>query len=108
MNNKIKQIKNNLLLNEENLLNLWNEFTTETNCGDGEIYTSIEQLAEVFDGDDLAEFASRVYFGEVGSWLDPYWAVNAYGHIKSFCNLLDPKSPIDLDELATWLAEKEE
>lgn len=108
MNNKIKQIKDNLQLNEENLLTLWNEFTTETNCGDGEIYTSIGQLADVFHGEDLVAFASRVYFGDISSWVDPYWAVNSYGHLVSFTNLLDPKSPLDLDELAAWLASKEE
>lgn len=109
MNNKIKQIKNDLLLDEENLLNLWNEYAATDRAGcEGFIYPSIEDLAEAHSSEDLATFASRVYFGAVESWVDPYWVINDAGNFESFSRLLDPKSPIDLDELVAWIAEREE
>lgn len=91
---------------ESQLLDLWNEYNDDIN-GYQTIYTSLEQIAEVFDGEDLLTFASRVHFGNL-SWNDNYFTLNAYGQINSFLFFNDKKNPFDMDELAEWLADKEE
>lgn len=99
----VEIIKSKLKANTEELLAIWNEYTSEVQSEDT-IYTSLEELAGVL-GDDAVTFGRRVHFGEVESWVAPYFALNAYGNIYSFGLLLGENSPIDLDELVTWLVD---
>ena len=75
---------------------------------DSYIYTSIEDIADVFAADDPTKIARMVHFGNVQSWHDRFFTLDGYGNIYSFNRLTDAFSPIDFDWLAKQIIENEQ
>lgn len=98
----------NFLKNEvadDVMLSLWNECASE-NYADDAIYQSIEELADLL-GENAADFAKRVFYGNVKSWRANYFCLNGYGNIVGFGCLTDEDSPLDYSILASWLIEND-
>ena len=89
-------------LNDADLLKMWNEYASDE-CMDDYIFGSIEELAELFSGDSLVEFARRIIYGEVDNIQAPYWWVNGYANIESSWGIDD--TPIDTNALAAWIVD---
>ena len=75
---------------------------------DDYVYTSIEEIADVFATDDPTVIARMVYFGNVQSWNDRYFCLNGYGNIDSFNNVTDALCPVDFKLLAEQIIEHEQ
>ena len=98
----------NFLKNEVSdcdVLSLWNECASE-NYADDVIYESIEQIADLI-GDNSADFARRVFYGNVKSWNANYFCLNGEGNIDGFWSLTDDDSPLDYSILAHWLIDND-
>lgn len=81
------------------LVVLWNEYASEN--GYSEIYDSIEDFADVFDGSfEGAELARMVFFGDVRNWGGMVY-LNGYGNFQSCWNV--ENSPIDVAQLVQWM-----
>lgn len=98
----IDKLKNEADDNE--LLSWWNEYDSE-NAGGSQILTNLEEWAELL-GDEPAQFARRVYFGDVKNWNDNYFWLNGYANFESCHSLTSDQSPISFNELAVWLIEE--
>lgn len=75
---------------------------------DDYVYTSIEEIADVFATDDPASLARMVYFGDVQSWYDRFFCLDGYGNIYSFSILNDARCPVDYELLAEQIIEHEQ
>ena len=77
---------------------------------DDYVYTSIEDIADVFAADDptKTKIARMVFFGDVESWHDRFFCLDGYGYIYSFGSLTDARCPIDFDLLAEQIIENEQ
>ena len=77
---------------------------------DDYVYTSIEDIADVFAADDptKTKIARMVYFGNVQSWHDRFFTLDGYGNIYSFNNVTDIFCPIDFKLLAEQIIENEQ
>ena len=77
---------------------------------DDYVYTSIEEIADVFAIDDPTntKIARMVFFGDVHSWYDRFFALDGYGNIYSFSSLNDALCPIDFGLLADAIIENEQ
>ena len=75
---------------------------------DDYVYTSIEDIADVFAADDptKTKIARMVYFGNVQSWHDRFFRLDGYGNIYSFNNVNDILCPVDFDWLAAKIIEE--
>lgn len=82
----------------------WNEYDSETS-GDNQILESLEEWAELL-GEDPAQFARRVYFGDVQNWYDNYFWLNGYANFESCNSLTSDRSPISFGGLTEWLIEE--
>ena len=95
------------LINEaddNDIVALHNEYAP----ADDYVYTSIEDIADVFATDDPTKIARMVFSGNVGSWNDRFFCLNGYGNIDSFSHLTDALSPIDFKLLAEQIIENEQ
>ena len=74
------------------------------------IYTSIEDIADVFAVNDPTntKLARMVFFGNVRSWSDRFFCLNGYGNIDSFTSPTGAFSPIDFGLLADAIIEHEQ
>ena len=112
MNKQLHQALVSYLINEADdtaVIGLHNEYAP----ADDYVYTSIEDIADVFAADDptKTKIARMVYFGNVQSWNDRFFCLNGYGNIDSFSSLtntLCPIDPIDFDLLAKQIIEHEQ
>lgn len=98
----------NFLKNEVadyDVLSLWNECASE-NYADDLIYESIEDIADLL-GENAADFAKRVFYGDVKSWNASYFYLNGSGNIVGFWCLTDDDSPIDYSMLSDWLIDND-
>ena len=76
---------------------------------DSYIYTSIEDIADVFATDgEPTKIARMVFFGNVQSWNDRFFCLNGYGNIDGFSRLTDVLCPIDFKLLAGQIIEHEQ
>ena len=90
---------------DTNVINLHNEHAS----GDDQVYTSIEEIAElVATDDDPTKIARMVFFGNVQIWHDRYFCLDGYGNIVSFHSLTSDLSPVDLGLLAERIIEHEQ
>ncbi len=81
---------------DTNVYNVYNEYAS----ADDYIYTSIEDIAELFATDDPTSLARKVFFGNVESWHGCFFTLNGYGNIDGFSSLTDRLCPIDFKLLA--------
>ena len=74
------------------------------------IYSSIEDIADVFAADDPTntKIARMVFYGNVQSWHDRFFRLDGYGNIYSFNNVNDILCPVDFDWLAEQIIENEQ
>ena len=88
------------------VIGLHNEYAS----ADDYVYTSIEDIADVFAADDptKTKIARMVYFGNVQSWYDRFFRLDGYGNIYSFNNVTDIFCPIDFKLLAEQIIENEQ
>ena len=84
---------------------LWNECASE-NYADDVIYESIEEISDLL-GENAADFAKRVFYGNVKSWNASYFCLNGAGNIVGFWRLTDDDSLIDYSILAAWLIDND-
>ena len=86
------------------VIGLHNEYAP----ADDYVYTSIEDIADVFAADDptKTKIARMVYFGNVQSWYDRFFRLDGYGNIYSFNNVNDILCPVDFDWLAAKIIEE--
>ena len=86
------------------VIGLHNEYAP----ADDYVYTSIEDIADVFAADDptKTKIARMVFFGDVESWYDRYFSLDGYGNIYSFGSLTDARCPVDFDWLAAKIIEE--
>ena len=89
---------------DNDVYDLYNEYAS----ADDFIYRSIEDIAEVFASDDPTSVARMVFFGDVTSWYDRFFAVDGYANIYSFSSLTDDRSPVDFKLLAQQIIENEQ
>ena len=89
---------------DKDVANVHNEHAS----ADDYVYTSIEDIADVFAADDptKTKIARMVYFGNVQSWHDRFFRLDGYGNIYSFNNVTDILCPIDFDWLAAKIIEE--
>ena len=107
MNKQLHQALVSHLLNNVDdtaVVELYNEYAS----ADDYVYTSIEEIADVFATDDLTAIARMVFFGNVQSWNDRFFCLNGYGNIESFSNPTDALCPIDFKLLAAQIIENEQ
>ena len=86
-------------------MNLWNAYASE-NAADDAVYESIEEIAELL-GENAADFAMRVFFGDVKSWNARYFCINGEGNIDGFWRLTSEDSPVDYSILADWIIDND-
>ena len=88
------------------VIGLHNEYAP----ADDYVYTSIEDIADVFAADDptKTKIARMVFFGNVQSWYDRFFRLDGYGNIYSFNNVTDILCPVDFDWLAEQIIENEQ
>ena len=103
MKKLINFLKNQVADSE--VFTLWNEYASENNADDV-VYESIEEIADLLD-ENAADFARRVFYGDVKSWNANYFCLNGAGNIDGFWFLTDDNSPIDYDILADWLIDND-
>lgn len=87
-------------MDDEKLIDLWNECCTETRADD---YVSI--LNEDFIDEHFtkpSEAVRAAIYGEF-SWADKYIYLDGYANLQTFDYLDSEKSPIDFDALLDWL-----
>ena len=86
------------------VIELHNEYAP----ADDFIYSSIEDIADVFAADDPTntKIARMVFYGNVQSWYDRFFRLDGYGNIYSFNNVTDILCPIDFDWLAAKIIEE--
>ena len=106
---KLHQALVSHLINEVDdtaVIGLHNEYAS----ADDYVYTSIEDIADVFAADDptKTKIARMVFFGDVESWYDRYFSLDGYGNIYSFGSLTDARCPVDFDWLAEQIIENEQ
>ena len=91
---------------DKDVVNVHNEYAP----ADDFIYSSIEDIADVFAADDptKTKIARMVYFGNVQSWYDRFFRLDGYGNIYSFNNVTDIFCPIDFKLLAEQIIENEQ
>ena len=90
---------------ETDVIALHNEHTNS----DDWVYTSIEEIADMFDTtDDPTRIARMVYYGDVQSWNGGYFCLDGYGNICSFYSLTATQSPVDFAVLADAIIENEQ
>ena len=89
---------------DKDVVNVHNEYAP----ADDFIYSSIEDIADVFAADDptKTKIARMVFFGDVESWYDRYFSLDGYGNIYSFGSLTDARCPVDFDWLAAKIIEE--
>ena len=77
---------------------------------DSYIYTSIEDIADVFASGDPTNtaIARMVFFGNVQSWNHRFYCLNGYGNIDGFNHLTDALCPVDFDLLAAQIIKNEQ
>lgn len=78
---------------------------------DDYVYTSIEDIADVFATDDdttKTKIARMVFFGNVQSWNNRFFSLNGCGNINGFNNVTDALCPIDFKLLAEQIIEHEQ
>lgn len=86
--------------NFDTLADLWNDFCQEEGDMGNFIYSSIEDLADLYFSP--LEMARAIFFGSVDDWRDKVY-LNAYANICSAWSV--EHSPIDISSLAEWLEE---
>ena len=88
------------------VIGLHNEYAP----ADDFIYSSIEDIADVFAADDPTQtkLARMVFYGNVQSWYDRFFRLDGYGNIYSFNNVTDILCSIDFDWLAKQIIENEQ
>lgn len=84
----------------DTLADLWNDFCQEEGDMGDIIYSSIEDLEDLYSSP--LEMARAVFFGSVDNWQNKVY-LNAYGNICSAWSV--EHSPIDISSLAEWLEE---
>ena len=84
------------------VIGLHNEYAP----ADDFIYSSIEDIADVFAADDPTSLARMVFYGNVQSWNDRFFCLNGYGNIDSFSSLTNTLCPIDFKLLAAKIIEE--
>lgn len=87
------------------VLSLWNECASE-NYADDVVYKGIDEIADLLN-ENSADFARRVFYGDVKSWTANYFFINGAGNIVGFWFLTDDDSPIDYSILAAWLIDND-
>ena len=89
---------------DKDVANVHNEYAP----ADDFIYSSIEDIADVFAADDptKTKIARMVFYGNVQSWYDRFFRLDGYGNIYSFNNVTDILCPIDFDWLAAKIIEE--
>ena len=87
---------------DANVFVLWNEYARE-NAADDAVYESIEEIADLIGEENAADFAMRIFYGDVKSWNANYFCLNGSGNIDGFWHLTDDDSPVDYSILASWL-----
>lgn len=85
----------------DNLLSLWNEYCSENNQGDGEIYPFDDDTLQMLYGNNPMEAFRAGCFSEI-NWSDDYLRLNGYGNIIS---LHDPSTQIDETLIIDWILE---
>ena len=106
MNKQLHQVLVSHLRNkadDNDIIELHNEHAP----ADDYVYTSIEDIADVF-ADDPTKIARMVFFGNVQSWNDRFFCLNGYGNIDSFNNVTDALCPVDFDLLAEQIIEHDQ
>lgn len=93
-------------LNSEDLLQLHNEWASETGCYDQYIYENNEySLNELFSS--KIELIRAIQYGEY-SINDEYFSIDVYGNLESYRTLLVALDSLaDIDLLVEWLQDKE-
>lgn len=89
---------------DTNVINVHNEHASI----DDYIYTSIEDIADLFATDDPTKIARMVFFGNVQSWNDRFFCLDGYGNINGFNNMTDDLCPVDFKLLAEQIIENEQ
>ena len=89
---------------DNDIVALHNEYAS----ADDYVYTSIEDIADVFATDDPTKIARMVFYGNVESWHDRFFRLDGYGNIYSFNRLTDILCPIDFKLLAEQIIEHEQ
>ena len=91
---------------DTDIVALHNEHAPADDC----VYTSIEDIADVFAPNDPTntKIARMVFYGNVNSWNDRFFRLNGYGNIDSFNRLTDILCPIDFKLLAEQIIENEQ
>ena len=91
----------NLENEEDNLLNLWNEYDSENAKSENNIYSfDDENLAMLAGTDPMRIFSAGV--SAVINWGDNYLYFDGYGNIRSTD---DPSTQIDENALIKWILE---
>lgn len=98
MYDKIYEAIDNLSIDDT--LRLWNDYAANE-APDDYIFGSLEELAEVFSSDTLAEFARRIIFGDVQNYNAAYWFVDGYANIVA-CDTL-AETPVDVGVLTEYI-----
>lgn len=93
-------------LTSEELLQLHNEWASETGCYDQYIYENNEySLNELFSS--KIELIRAIQYGEY-SINDEYFSIDVYGNLESYPTLLVALDSLaDIDLLVEWLQDKE-
>ena len=107
MNKQLHRALVSHLINEDDdtaVIGLHNEYAP----ADDFIYSSIEDIADVFATDDPTKIARMVFHGNVQSWYDRFFRLDGYGNIYSFNNVTDIFCPVDFKLLAEQIIENEQ
>lgn len=87
---------------EQALLAMWTEFADETGDTADRIESFDESTIDMMF-QTPSEAIRACCYGDVGSYMDTYCRINAYGNLVSFNTLFDDNSPYVGSALAEWI-----
>jgi len=88
-------------MDDEESIELWNEYCEEANDKNGRIYPNDEDFFKLFFT-DVYEVVRAISFGDY-TFTDDYVYFNGYGNLKTFNYYGDADCPISERDLEQWL-----
>ena len=88
-------------MDDEEAIELWNEFSEDSNDPDSRIYPNDEDFFSLF-GDDVMKVVNAISYGDY-THSDNYVFFDGYGNLQTFNYYGDMNCPISQSDLIEWL-----
>lgn len=87
--------------NSNTIVEWWRDYCYNTNGYDDDVF-DMDEFDELMNAKGAWEATRAAFFGDFNPTHN-WFRFNAYGNLESFDYWDDSNSPIDLDEIASWI-----